>query len=733
MRRLVYFIITISIFLLLFLFMFNNFFTAEASETVESVIIEVEGDPSERKGYIEANHPFIEVIATYDTLFNGLALKGKPKDLKKMESLDFIKTIHSTQTYKALASPIYDLPRAEDENVVFPSDINTTAYTGKGVKVGVIDTGIDYEHPDLTKNFQAGYDLVDFDEDPMETLPDQGIPTLHGTHVSGIIAADGELKGVAPDAEIYSYRALGPGGSGTSVQVIAAMEQAVQDGVDVMNLSLGNTVNGPDYPTSKAVDKAYELGIPVVIANGNSGPDDWTIGAPATAPNALSVGAASTPEELPFLYEGEADKKIALQPLPGAPPWNLDKFYPISAANQSLSNLNGKILLIERGEVPVYEQARIAEEKGAVAVVLYNKEEVSEDSIENSGEPIGIPMAVVSPEDGKWLKKKQAEEKLYLETIYEEIDTKAAYFSSRGPVTVNWEIKPDIVAPGTNIMSTVPNGYQALQGTSMAAPHVAGVVALIKEAHPDWTTEQIYGAIKTTAERMVTESGEPLEPIVQGMGEIRPDEAIKTGTIIDHPLLSFGKVDDYRETNKIDLTIENVTDQEQTYFFETPKRKSGITWKLPKQFTISAGEKKTITLELDITTQQLEEGLHQGWLTLNQEEEKFHLPYLFVNQSADNPKAMGFEFTLQPFSEDMYMYQLYLAEPVRRLEVDLYDPDTLIYDRTLLEMEQLEQGMNKAELTKEEVGPPGVYAALITVYLEDGSYESYETRIFLLE
>ncbi|MFP3360179.1 S8 family serine peptidase, partial [Planococcus sp. SIMBA_143] len=92
------------------------------------------------------------------------------------------------------------------------------------------------------------YDLVDLDEDPMETQANQGIPTMHGTHVAGIIAADGELKGVAPDAEIYAYRALGPGGSGTSVQVIAAMEQAVKDGVDVMNLSLGNNVNGPDYP-----------------------------------------------------------------------------------------------------------------------------------------------------------------------------------------------------------------------------------------------------------------------------------------------------------------------------------------------------------------------------------------------------------------------------------------------------------------------------------------------------
>src|SRR5699024_6464680 len=105
--------------------------------------------------------------------------------------------------------------------------------------------------------------------DPMETQKTEGIPTLHGTHVAGIISANGELKGVAPDADVYAYRALGPGGRGTSVQVIAALEKAVKDGMDVINLSLGNNVNGPDYPTSMAVNRAVELGASVVTANGN--------------------------------------------------------------------------------------------------------------------------------------------------------------------------------------------------------------------------------------------------------------------------------------------------------------------------------------------------------------------------------------------------------------------------------------------------------------------------------
>src|SRR5690606_34086004 len=157
------------------------------------------------------------------------------------------------QTYQPMT--VEEMKKLKKEDFVWPHAFNSTSYTGKGVKVAVIDTGIDYEHPDLKTNYQSGYDLVDLDDDPMETLPGEGIPTSHGTHVAGIIAADGDLKGVAPDAEIYAYRALGPGGVGTSIQVIAALEQAVEDGVDVINLSLGNSVNGPDYPTSTAVNR----------------------------------------------------------------------------------------------------------------------------------------------------------------------------------------------------------------------------------------------------------------------------------------------------------------------------------------------------------------------------------------------------------------------------------------------------------------------------------------------
>lgn len=715
----------------------------------QSIIIEVEGNPLEHKKYLEDYHPFIEVMATYTKLFNGLALQGSPDDLAKMGTLEFVKSIHSVQTYQTTpfdktssypgatypgdmkpANSVEDVVKGNPD-IVIPADLNNTDYTGKGVTVGVVDTGIDYNHADLKENYTGGYDVVDLDEDPMETLETELMPTNHGTHVAGIIAANGSLQGVAPNAEIRAYRALGPGGSGTSIQVIAAMEQAVKDGVDVINLSLGNSVNGPDYPTSVAVNRAAELGVAVVIANGNSGPENWTVGAPATATNALAVGAFANSQTVPMLYDSRANKKINILPMVGSVPWQISMDYEIVSGGSP--NLEGKIALLKRGKTPFYELAKKAEEKGAIAAVIYNNEEgVFQGAITNHEEPIAIPVVSITKEDGFWLEKFASEQNHpYIDTIYEKTRSGIAAFSSRGPVTVNWEIKPDVLAPGTNILSSVPEGYMPLQGTSMAAPHVAGVIALMKEAKPNWDNEQLFGALKTTAHRVLDENGQPIEPIVQGMGKVDPKRAIETPIIIYNPSLTFGKINEYRKTQTVNVTIENTSKKPRKFSFNIPFKEKGLSWKLPLPFTVNAGKKVEIPVELSITSTQLEKGIHQGWLELNSEEEYYHLPYLFINETADYPKATGFEFTLKPFSEEEFVYRLYLTEETRSVEVELYNPHTLIFDRSLLKMEETDVGMNEGYINKKEIGKPGRYLAIITVQLENGKYESYETELVI--
>ncbi|MEB5452104.1 S8 family serine peptidase [Virgibacillus pantothenticus] len=695
---------------------------------LESVIVEVNGEPKEIQAFLKSHYPSIEIVAVYTTLFNGLALKGDREQLRRMESLDFVKNIHTVQQYETT-----NMERSKWEQkhrkAVFPFELNNTTYTGKGVKVGVIDTGMDYNHPDLRTNYRSGYDVVDLDDDPMETKPEEGIPTLHGSHVAGIIAANGKLKGVAPDAELYAYRALGPGGSGTSIQVIAAMEQAIKDDVDIINLSLGNQVNGPDYPTSLAVNKAAELGVAVVIANGNAGPDGWTVGAPATANQALSVGAASHEQQLPYLYARWDDKKIAITEMTGSPPWQLNTFYPIAFAKQT-KDLNGKIALYQRDDIPFMEKVQQAQASGAKAVVIANNQDQPLQGDVSGGKSLKIPVASISQKDGEWLRKKLNKEQLNLETKYESKAPSIANFSSRGPVTVNWHIKPDVVAPGTQIVSTVPGGYRALQGTSMAAPHVSGVVALIKEARPMWTNQQIFGAIKTTALRMDADQ-EPLSPTIQGMGLIRPKEAIETKTIIDDPQLTFGQVHSYSETKTEQIVIENTTDEPQTYYFDNPYKQPGISWNLPPSITVAPHKKQKLSLEIKITSPQIEEGVHQGWITMRQKDTAYHMPYLFVNQAADNPKTMGFEFVLQPLSTDAFNYRFYMTEPAEKVEVDLYHPDTLLFDRQLLELKDVKAGVNEGEMDRGTVGKSGYYYAVISVTLKTGDLASYEAMIYV--
>ncbi|MEK4298339.1 S8 family serine peptidase [Oceanobacillus sp. FSL W8-0428] len=706
-----------------------------AEELKQTLIIEVEGDPNKVKEEIEAYHPFVEVVAVYDIVFKGLAVEGKAEQLAGLGSIEQIKAFHQNQTYQALPfqADNADVIEKMDPSKSKAYDLNETSYTGKGVKVGIIDTGIDYNHPDLEKNYQGGYDLVDFDDEPMETTPEEGPATSHGTHVAGIIAGDGDMKGVAPDAEIYAYRALGPGGTGSTVQVLAAMEKAIEDEVDIINLSLGNDVNVPDYPTSIAVNRASELGIIVVIANGNSGPDAWTVGSPATADRSVSVGASTTPQKNPVLIDTFEKKEISLVEAVGAPAWELNRSYQLEDMDnmEQGQSMHGKIALTRRKEIPFFELALQAESMGAEALIIYNSEPGPlQASVQNNRQPVNIPVASIQKEEGEWLESQINQSTYFIDAAQKDNLLTIAPFSSRGPVAVQWAIKPDISAPGAAVWSTVPGGYQAMDGTSMAAPHVAGAFAVLKEAHPNWTDKQLIGALKTTAQPF-EEKEHRLNATTQGMGLLQLEAAIDTSAIIYDPQLEFGKLSRYQEEFTEKVTIENKTEKEQTYYFETPERKDGLVWGLPQSFTVQPKEQKEITLKLSMNRDRLEEGVHEGWLTLREAEKNYDLPYIIVNQEADQPKTAGFEFYLEPFEQENYKYQYYLTEPVKSLEINLYQPETFVFERKLLKEAELEKGMHEGVLSKEEAGAPGYYLALITAELENGEFEQVETLIFI--
>jgi len=261
----------------------------------------------------------------------------------------------------------------------FPKQLG---FTGKGVKIGVIDTGINLNHPDFfnqdqTSRFLKGYDFVDNDTVPQDT-------NGHGTQVTGIIAADGQLKGIAPMTEIFSYRVSSDGESVPSNLIIKAINQAIEDKVDIINISLG--VNMTHNKIDEAVNNAINQGIVVVAAAGNSGPEKSTIGSPARNPNAVTVGATYNNQDssmVSTLVVGETQFQVL--PMLGtdiiSDPISADIIFGKYSRDNDFDDIDvrGKIVLAERGgelnEIVFFSDKEIfASKNGAKGLIVYNNQ-----------------------------------------------------------------------------------------------------------------------------------------------------------------------------------------------------------------------------------------------------------------------------------------------------------------------------------------------------------------------
>ena len=702
------------------------------SEKISSIIMTEESNLSKLVKTTTRHYPLIKINRVFDTAFHGFSVYGKRSDIEKLSKEAGVEQSFPVSTYKVSLDE--SVPFIGGDKIRGLFDQSNERITGKGIKVGVIDTGIDYNHPDLKNNYHGGFDLVDGDNDPMETKGQADLQTFHGTHVAGIIAADGKLKGVAPDAEIIAYRALGPGGVGTSEQVIAAIEQAIKDKVDIINLSLGNTINGPDWPTSIALDKAVEKGIIAVTSSGNSGPEVWTVGSPGTSSKAISVGASTPPIKVPFLQIGAKARKINLTPMQNASPWDLQREYEVVPAGigerEQFVDVKDKIVLLERGKITFTEKALHAKENRAKAVLIYNNVEGEfAGSLELE---LDIPVASLSKEDGLWLSKQlESSENNFIRTEYLEHVDELAAFSSRGPVTQTWDIKPDVVAPGVAIDSTVPNGYLALQGTSMAAPHVAGAAALIKQAHPDWTPEQVKAALMNTAKILVDEKKQEYKPYEQGAGRIQLKEAIEAESLVYPSSFAFGMLhqEDIRTERSMKVTIDNQSSETKQYRFKLPKQQNGLQWKLPNSLYVGPKQKKVISVTQDITPSVIGAGLHHGRLVLMEGSNKIEIPYMFVIEEPDYPRVMGFQFGAGD-KPDTFKYELFLPRGAEEYGIALYDPDTLRFITFLDWAKDVPRGVIEKEITQEDLGLKGIYKAIVFARKE-GQEDTVEVDIVI--
>ncbi|MFC8195805.1 S8 family serine peptidase [Streptomyces sp. NPDC057298] len=467
-----------------------------------------------KQGYTDAKTGTTPVIATYTkgsatpdgarrTLalpgIDGAALSAKKSTAFWADIAPALGTEPTTKTARQLGEGIdkiwLDAQVKVSLDVSVPQigapEVWQSGYDGKGVKVAVLDTGVDTDHPDLADKLGQTKSFV-----PTEPVRDgHG----HGTHVASTIAgsgaaSDGRLKGVAPGAELLVGKVLGNDGRGQTSWILDGMDWAARSGAKVVSMSLGGDATGPSDVLSETVDElSASTGALFVIAAGNAGPSAQTLGTPGIADSALTVGAVDKSDQL-------------------------------------------------------------------------------------------------------------------------------ASFSSRGPRLGDSAVKPEITAPGvgiaaaraagTNMPGSTPVGdrYTRVSGTSMATPHVSGTAALVAQAHPDWTGQQIKQALATTARTSPDAS-----VFEQGDGRVDAVRAVGQG-VFATAALSFGtyEADGGAEAASKEITYTNTTDEPVELKLASSLTEAGLGADV-----VTVPAKGTATVAVTVDPAEEAEGRYTGHVTAN--------------------------------------------------------------------------------------------------------------------
>jgi len=501
---------------------------------------------------------------------------------------------------------------------------------GTGIKVAIIDTGVDYNHPDLfgwgpDGKVIGGFNFIHEDEPPLDT-------NGHGTQVAGVIAADGQIVGIAPKAKILAYKVSEDGEGVSSELIIRAIEKAIEDGADIINISLG--VNKTNTAIDRAVNDALEKEIFVVTAAGNDGPGFNTIGSPGRNFGSVTVGATYNNLTSSLVATLEVDgKPYTIIPMVGST--KLDE--PITGKIifggfgkiEDLKEIDVKdaILIVERGsdvegELLYFSIKEInAFNAGAKAMIVYNNQpgiflgELIHEFVERGYKP-QIPVVSIDREEGLEIIESIKNGNEATMHLFYNPDF-VVHFSSRGPVSPFY-IKPEIVAPGAYINSTQNNGgYNFTSGTSYAAPHVAGAAALLLQKNPELHHHEIKSLLLTTVEPVSDAYGQEFSIHEAGAGRLDIGNAYAAKLIIMPPNFVVNVSSDdligkkQFELKLIEGTLDNLD----------------VKFKGPEfiKFTYLL-EDNTLQIEMNLIEEKF--GDHEGKIIINHEDMKYVIPFL---------------------------------------------------------------------------------------------------------
>ncbi|PSN72515.1 subtilase [Corynespora cassiicola Philippines] len=613
---------------------FGAFLTVDAGQIARgSFVVEFQDnqDLSVYRRLVEAK---ADTVMSFDySLFKGESIQFK--DLETAEhsatellELECIKNIWPKQIYsrpnaKALwtGSSVESMLRVKRQNVndTFSPHVQTqvdrlraNGITGKGVKIAVIDTGIDYTHPALGGCFGTGclvadgYDLVGDaytgtnvpvpDSDPWDGCGG------HGTHVAGIIAAQQNqfgFTGAAPDVKLAAYRVFGCEGDASNDVIIDAYMRAVEDGANIITASLGDTGGWSQDPWSVVVTRIVDSGIPCVLSAGNDG--SMGLFHPQTPANGKRVAAIASydnsiypillvpssfrvngGDSKPFGYTSGSPRSWAGVELPlWAPSFNsTENGQGCTELPDGTPDLSDKVILIRRGGCTIAKKVQNVADKGARYILIYNNiggTAVLETSVTGV---LGIGMLRTST--GVALINALASGSEVVLSMGDPIAARLegepnnrtggfiSTTSSWGPAW-DGDMNPEFGVPGGYILSTYPvslGSYAVLSGTSMSCPLVAAIYALLSNVRGTLDPALLHQYLSSTAIPNLLNTGDSTFPLLapvaqQGAGLLQAWEAAHVTTLLSPSSIMFNDTDYLKSS--VSFTITNTENQEVTY------------------------------------------------------------------------------------------------------------------------------------------------------------------------
>ncbi len=650
----------------------------------DQYIVELEGQPAavvgsresravrERRAEIRRRHVQTgadlnrlggKVLATVENVANALIVDFPSDREQDLWSIPGVTRVSRVWKVKLLLDRAAAIHRITDAWSRLPAPERA----GAGTKIGIIDSGIDPDHPafdDPDLERPAGYPLPaegfpDFLKNKKKIIAARSYESLvRGAATSGVQDTDGHgtavamaaagkmvsaplatISGSAPKAWLGVYRvSFDNEGTSSTGAILKALDDAVADGMDVLNLSIGRP-----YPLRPEVDnftdymtRAEQAGVIVVAAAGNEGPWLNSMSSPATVPTVLAVGASSSDRMFATAVRAGDSRYISF---PTLGPW------PTKAVSGPLvdaetvdpsgllcspppaGSLEGKLVLILRGTCFFEDKLNNAAAGGAVGAIVYT-DAARPDLIRMSVGSATLPAQSLSYKDGIALKERIKSEPGLVGTLdpgpeWIPLDPlKLVSFSSAGP-NADYGIKPDLVAVGANVYTAVQtgnpsgelydaSGYVTTEGTSFSAPVAAGAIAVLKSARPGLKPAQYRSLLVNSATPILAGSNAAVQRT--GAGLLNLDAAMRSTVTVAPVSLSFGVVSSTAEQTKT-LTVTNAGTAEDTITITVEPNEGTPAPRLSvESFTLAPGASREVSVTLSVNP--AEPGQYQGFLVI---------------------------------------------------------------------------------------------------------------------